>query len=398
MPGLVAGALGAGVHDAFSDAVNALGHDFAMLTTEGRGPALRGRMVGEVLRSAPLWHRLDSLGAPLLRTRSVLSPAAALARYLTSANDIDLLHMEVAYPFGAAAMLAATAARWRGPIAVTPMGEDTLTLDECLYGFRRYLVPRLLVDSVLRRAACIRCISPLHERLLVPLAPRTPRRVIPLNVSAGIVAASKESDEVRAARRRQARVSLEAELGIPGRRIVLSLGRLHPFKGIDILIRAMSQVPDAILVIAGPSLRIRATGDEASRLARLVHDLALDERVRFLGPVTGARAMELLAAADVVCVPSRLESLNKVCVEAIAVGTTFVVTETTGISAWARTANLGVVVPPCDESALAAGLIAALSHPQPPAAADIQRFVDQFSPATVAAAVLEFYEDVLGKR
>jgi glycosyltransferase involved in cell wall biosynthesis len=343
-----------------------------------------------------MWRRLDNVAAPWLRTRMVLSSSAALAGYLRSRGDFDLLHVEVAYPFGASAMLAAAASRWPGPIAITPMGEDTLLVPECHYGFRRHLAPRWLVDHALERAACIRCISPLHERVLARLAPKVPRRVIPLNVSNAVIGASQESAEARAIRRRNARAAVDVEFDAVGRPLILSLGRLHPFKGIDLLVGALRQVPDALLLVAGPSLRSRASGDERTRLARLADSLGIADRVRFLGPTSGDRALQLMAAADVVAVPSRLESLNKVCVEAVAVGTPFVVTDTTGIEAWARKANVGIVVPAQQEDALAAGLIDAIGRgPLDPGC--IKGFVDQFSPRTVAAAVVEFYRDVLGR-
>jgi glycosyltransferase involved in cell wall biosynthesis len=231
--------------------------------------------------------------------------------------------------------------------------------------------------------------------VIAELAPDTPRRVIPLNVSTATVAAAHEPPTDRDERRRRARHALDAELKLDGRPVVLSLGRLHPFKGIDLLVSAMASVADATLVIAGPSLRSRAAGDEATRLEQQVERLGLGGRTHFLGPVGPDRAMQLLAAADVVAVPSRLETLNKVCVEAVAVGTPFVVSDTTGISAWARGSGVGVVVPAGDESALAAGLVRALAAP-PPEAAAIAAFVDQFSPATVAAAVMAFYRDVTG--
>jgi glycosyltransferase involved in cell wall biosynthesis len=399
MPGLRPGALGASVHEAFASEVNDLGHDFRVLTT-GVSIAAAGPPFAEVLStpSAAAWRRVDAVAAPWLRTRTLLSSAAALARYLRHANDIDLLHIEVAYPFGAAAMLGAAAAHWPGPIAITPMGEDTLVVEECHYGFRRYRVPRWLIDRLLGAAVCIRSISPLHDRLLAPLAPGTPRRVIPLNVSTAVVEAARESAGPRVDRRRDARAAVDGELGLGGRPIVLSLGRLHPFKGLDVLIGAFRQIPDAVLLVAGPSLRSRARGDEGTRLARLAHELALSDRVRFLGATTPARALQLLAAADVLAVPSRLESLNKVCVEATAVGTPFVVTETTGISEWARRANIGVVIPPSDEHVLAEAIVTLLRHPPAPSAADISTFVEQFSPRTVAAAVIDFYQERLRSR
>ena len=396
MPGLGSDALGARVHQDFAASVNALGHDFQIWTTPPRTAPTGRSAIGRVLPLSSAWCLADDVAAPLLRTRQVLSPAAALAKHLgASTAAFDLLHIEVAYPFGAAAMLAAAAARWKGPIAITPMGEDTVVLEQYHYGFRRHFFPRRLVDRALRGAAAIRCISPLHERVIAPLAPSTPRRVIPLNVSSAAVAAANESADARAERRRSARQAVDAELDLGGHPIVLSLGRLHPFKGIDLLIGALAQIPDAMLLIAGPSLRSRAAGDEGSRLAADVERRGLASRVRFLGAVGPERAMQLLAAADVVAVPSRFETLNKVCVEAVAVGTTFVVTETTGIASWARSSGVGIVVPPDDETALARGLVTALAAP-PLGPESIRAFVEQFSPLTVARAVMDFYHDVTG--
>jgi glycosyltransferase involved in cell wall biosynthesis len=396
MPGLGPEALGARVHQDFAGAVRSLGHGFRMLTTETQSPG-RHTAIGDVLPLSSAWRRVDALAAPWLRTRLVLSPAAALAAHLRAAPDaLDLLHVEVAYPFGAAATLAAAAASWRGPIAVTPMGEDTLVLEDCHYGFRRHVVPRWAVGRTLRHAAAIRCISPLHERIVAPLAPDVPRRVIPLNVSSAVVSASEESSEARAARRAAARHAVDEAYGTAGRALVLSLGRLHRFKGIDVLVGAMRHLPDAMLLVAGPSLSNRTVGDEATRLAALVEDAGLAGRVRFLGAVGPDEAIRLLAAADVVAVPSRLESLNKVCVEAVAVGTPFVVTETTGISAWAHGSGVGHVAPAGDDQALAHGIAAALTDMPHLDPVRVRTFVAQFSPPTVAAAVIAFYQEATG--
>jgi glycosyltransferase involved in cell wall biosynthesis len=397
MPGLSAGSLGAGVHQDFADEVRRLGHAFRMLTTAAAPSSGARAPVGDTLPLAAGWRALDAVMAPWLRTRSVLSPGAALARHLRAEGDrCDLLHSEVAYPFGVATMFGAARAGWKGPIAITPMGEDILMLPEAGYGFRRYALPSRAVAWALGRAAAIRCISPLHERVIAEIAPATPRRVIPLNVSTDVISAAREDADTRAARRGQARRALETELGCANRPIVLAVGRLHPFKGIDLLIGALRRLPDAVLVIAGPSLVVQPTGDERARLAHLVDNWNLGARVRFLGRVPPKRALQLMAAADVVAVPSRLESLNKVCVEAAAVGTPFVVTETTGIASFARAAGIGVVVPSNDEEALAHGVSETLRGGAPLDGARRAAFVEQFSPSAVAHAVVDFYRAVTG--
>src|SRR4051812_37699353 len=100
MPGLGSDALGARVHQDFSSEVNALGHEFRILTTARQAPTSDRAPIGEVLATSPLWRRLDALAAPWLRTRMVLSPSAALAQHLSTNRHFDLLHVEVVYPFG----------------------------------------------------------------------------------------------------------------------------------------------------------------------------------------------------------------------------------------------------------------------------------------------------------
>lgn len=397
MPGLAPGALGWVVHRDFASAVEQLGHSFEMLTTTAAGSSAP-RDAGPIraLPTSAAWQRTAVLAAPWLRTRQLLPSAAALAAYLRRAgSSVDVLHVEVAYPHGTAAALAAWASGWRGPLVVTPMGEDTLVIDEDRYGFRRHALPNALVKWTLQRAAHVRCISPLLERWIADLAPATPRRVVPLNVSAETAAAGEETPAERSARRLRARRALDSEFGTAGRPLVLSLGRLHPFKGIDTLVRAMPGVADAMLLIAGPSLAVHPHGDTAARLLRVADEVGVGNRVRRVGPIAPERALEILAGADVVAVPSRLESLNKVCIEAAAVGTPFVVTSTTGISAWVPEHGVGLVVPPQDPPALAGAIARVVTGQWQIDAQRCAVFVGQFSPRAVAAQVVEIYESVL---
>ena len=76
----------------------------------------------------------------------------------------------------AAAMIATARSGWKGPVAVTPMGEDVLVVADRSYGMRRHAVPAALVNRTLRRADALRCISPMFERHIAALSPHNPRR------------------------------------------------------------------------------------------------------------------------------------------------------------------------------------------------------------------------------
>lgn len=432
MPSLGPDALGWGVHRDFAAAVERLGHSFELLTTPqpgvvgppaSSGPTAeiiggrdggdgieaggdRGDGIGNggdggatVLAEPPRSHMWARLGRPLLRTRQILPAAGALAGYLKSdGDDIDLLHLEVAYPHATAGTLAAARSGWKGPVAVTPMGEDILIVSDRSYGVRRYPVPAALVKWTLRRAAALRCISPLAEQTIARLSPHNPRRMIPLNISEEAVRAAGNHDNERSRFRAAARARIDEEFGTAGRPLVLSFGRLHPFKGIDYLVDAAASIGDATVLVIGPSMTVRPFGDIADALRRRAEERGVAAKVNIAGSVHPSRALEMLAAADVVVVPSPLESLNKVCMEAAAVGTPFVVTRTTGISAWVPEEGVGIVVPPRNAAAIAWAIEEIIDGHFVYDMAAAAGFAGRFSPDTVAAEVMEFYEDIVDGR
>jgi len=426
MPSLGPDALGWKVHLDFAAAVNRRGHEFRLLTTPRPGTetapgaetmagvdgvsargadsgsdVAAGRAVDravEVLEEPHAWRRFAAPARPLLRTRILLPAAGALAKHLKEHGAaIDLLHIEVAYPHGAAAALAVARTGWPGPVVVTPMGEDFLTVRDRSYGMRRYPAPAALVSWSLRRAAALRCISPMAERRIAKISPDNPRRTIPLNISDEAAAAAAMDGNERTRYRQTARAALDEEFGTAGKPVVLSFGRLHPFKGIDFLVDAAAKIGDATVLVVGPTMNVRPFGDVATLLERQASRLGVADKVKIAGSVHPSRALEVLAAADLVVVPSPLESLNKVCMEAAAVGTPFAVTETTGIADYVPDEGVGIVVPPRNTAALAWAIDEVLEGHFCPDAARQAEFASQFTPDRIAAQVLDFYEQLLNR-
>ena len=137
-------------------------------------------------------------------------------------------------------------------------------------------------------------------------------------------------------------------LGIPaGRRIVLALGRLHPNKGFDVLIRALPRLPGTHAVVAGE-------GPEREALQALARQQGVAERVLFPGWRDDTAA--LLAAADVLACPSRHEPLGNVVVEAWSAARPIVAAAAAGPRELIRPGEDGLLVPPEDVEALATSL------------------------------------------
>ena len=131
------------------------------------------------------------------------------------------------------------------------------------------------------------------------------------------------------------------------RPIVLFVGRLVPYKGVDVLLDALSGVDAAGLIVGdGPS---RAQLESSARA------LGIENRVKFVGSVTDEELAAMYRACDVFVLPSvtRQEAFGVVQLEAMAAGKPVISTDLgTGVGWVNRHAETGFVVPPRDPVAL----------------------------------------------
>jgi starch synthase len=80
-------------------------------------------------------------------------------------------------------------------------------------------------------------------------------------------------------------------------------------------------------------------------LEGLARELGIAHRVRFLGSVPNDRVHELIYAADVAVFPSLAEATSIACLEAMACGTTVIVSDVGGLPEIVRDGETGIVVP-----------------------------------------------------
>ena len=109
---------------------------------------------------------------------------------------------------------------------------------------------------------------------------------------------------------------------LKGKRILLFLGRLHPKKGLDLLIRAFgevrSQAPDWRLVIGGSVSGTDVGPDDLAILRDLADRLCPPHSVIFCGLLEGEDKWGALCAADAFVLPSHQENFGMAVVEALS--------------------------------------------------------------------------------
>ena len=266
----------------------AQGMDVEVMTLDATG-----RLPRKEVRDGVLVRRFH-----IGRRRGRFHLSAALATWLwRNAADFDLLH---AHGYHAPiAFQTALAARRRGVLfIVSPHYHGTGHTP----AMRLLHVPYGPLGSwMMRSATRIICVSHAERDLVIQhFRQRTRTRVIPNGV---------EVQQIRKARP----FDLDH-----GSKVILSVGRLEPYKGVERVVRAMPFLPRQyrlVLIGGGPA---------KSMLEGLVHSLALDGRVSLLGFVERSELDRWYRTAGTYISLSRHEAFGITLLEAAAAGSSII--------------------------------------------------------------------------
>jgi glycosyltransferase involved in cell wall biosynthesis len=283
-------------------------------------------------------------------------------------HKYDLVHVEGVYPYGFIAAIGSG----KTPYMVTVQGADVIDLPDYDYGYRRFRLPRMAVKYTLDRAALIRVISSLLGDYLQKEGLASSARIVTI-LRAIEASAFPTGGQTLGEARADGRQMLAEKYGIGlPRPVIMSLSRLHPFKGLEYLVDALKIVVDERrrageeppwLLIGGPSRSTEHYGDYREFLGKRAENSGVSSYVIFTGQIEHNHVRAHLAGADVFVCPSILEAQNKVVPEAAAVGTPSVVTETTGIASYLAPQDACVAVPPSSAEALAEAIMRLLRDP-----------------------------------
>lgn len=262
--------------------------------------------------------------------------SAAVARLRGEGRAPDVLHAHV---FAAGFFAVIAGRRWRVPVVVSEHHSDIIEgrLDGLTARIARYTY---------RHADLVCPVSTLLERSLLRFEPRARCEVVGNVVDFDVFGSSSRP-----------------ERRLPGSRL-LAVAGLYRYKGLPDLLDAVRSLarnrPEVTLGVVGD-------GPERAGLEALAEGLP----VTLLGARTRIEVAALMRDADVLAMPSLVETFGIAAVEALAAGLPVVCTSACGV-ADVVAAQGGVVVPPADPNELCSALAVLLDRAEgvPPAALD----------------------------
>jgi glycosyltransferase involved in cell wall biosynthesis len=278
--------------------------------------------------------------------------SAPLLRWLwTHVRDFDVVHVHALFSF--APVAAAYCARLRGiPYVVSPHGVLNIWGRENRRPLLKSGSIRWVEGPLLRHAATVQFTSRqeieefghLHVKVRTDVIPHP----MPADDDSSLMESSSQLTEGSSqltedsSRLRGGFQPSPSLVALAERPAILFLARIHPIKGLDLLLRAFAGIiqrhPAAVLLVAG-------TGEAAlvAGLRELAESLNIGKSIHWTGFVKGPLKRWLLERADVFVLPSWSENFGVAVAEAMAAGVPVVVTKGVGIADIVVATDCGLV-------------------------------------------------------
>jgi teichuronic acid biosynthesis glycosyltransferase TuaC len=309
----------------------------------------------------PRFTLIPKFGGPY-NPKMIARAVLPLAKRLHAQNPFDLIDAEFFYPDGPAAMRLSDALGI--PFTVKARGADIHH-----WGDAKGCGAQILEAGA--KAAGLLAVSGALKADMVALGMDASKILVHYT---GL-------DQARFAPRD--RMVEKTKLGITGP-LILSVGALIPRKNQALLIEALSQLPEATLMLAGH-------GESEAHYRTLAATFKVADRVRFMGSVAHDDLPVLFAAADIMALVSASEGLANAWVEALACGTPVVASNVGGAPELIRSPDAGRVVGQ-NVPEIVAAVQELLDNPIPPKRVAAQ--VAHFSWDTNARALEEFFRHI----
>ncbi len=331
----------------------AKGHSVVLLTPASNAPheteTRYDRAEPYIIQRSRAWRRLFHWGGsrvPVLNRCARLLMVLLVFRMALRLRDADAIVVGHILPLG---WIASAIKRMRGTRIIT------VTYGEDVSVYRNGPRTRPMLEAALAASDAVTSLTAITARQIAELAPPCAGRltVIPPPVNPEIAAIPAAEG-----------AALRGKHGMLDRRVLLTVARMVPRKGVDVTMEALAllapEYPDLIYLVIG-------TGPDLPRLQTLRTRLDLADRVQFLGEVEDQRPF--FHACDVFVMPNRTmpdgeqEGYGIVFAEAGLAGRPVIAGRSGGAVEAVEDGVTGFVVDPGDPRAVAGAIRRLLDDP-----------------------------------
>ncbi len=306
----------------------------------------------------PVLPKVGMSIAPFLLAQAV---KPAIGRMIDEGFDFDLIDAHYFYPDGVAAAMLAR--HFNKPLVITARGSD-ITL------FPGYALPRRQILWAARRAdAVITVCNALRDE------------VVAMGIDADRVVSLRNGVDLQLFRPTERKANPMFTL--------LAVGHLVPVKAQDLIIGALTLLPDVRLVLAGD-------GPDRAKLENLARELKVSDRVSFLGAVPQAQLRAHYGAADALVLSSSREGWANVLLEAMACGTPVVASRVYGTPEVVASPEAGVLMRERSYQGVADAVT--LLRANYPDRAATRRYAERFSWDDTTEGQIRLFDEVLARR
>jgi teichuronic acid biosynthesis glycosyltransferase TuaC len=317
--------------------------------------------------SHPRYLVIPKIGMNLAPFTLYRAMGAEMRRLMAEGLTFDLIDAHYFYPDGVAAVWLARA--FNLPVVVTARGTDINLIPA--YAFPR----RLILAAADKADGIVTVCRALKERL------------VELGVSDDRIRVLRNGVDLDLFCPRD-RLSLRRKMGLNGFTIA-SVGHLIERKGHHHVIRALSGMPDATLLIAGD-------GPKRAALEALAANLGVTQRIRFLGALDQSAVCDVYNCADVSVLASSREGWANVLLESMACGAPVVASAVWGTPEVVSSPEAGVLMPSLDSDGVLSGLKAIRSLPSERARTRL--YAEGFDWRSTTEGQVELFREILARR
>jgi N-acetyl-alpha-D-glucosaminyl L-malate synthase BshA len=296
--------------------------------------------------------------------------------------DLDLLHVHYAIPHSVSALLARQMLAVRGrklPFVTTLHGTDIT-----LVGLDRSYLP--ITRFGIEESDGVTSISQyLKDKTLEEFHIKNPIQVIPNFVNCDVYTPFETAEARSAAREAYA---------YPGENILIHLSNFRPVKRVTDVVKVFAKVVERVPA----RLLLVGDGPDRSSAEWLAHNLGIQDRISFLGKQESVN--ELLPIADLMLMPSELESFGLAALEAMACKVPTIATNVGGVPELIEDGVTGHLFPVGATDAMSYAAIELLTDEtkrEAMATAGRQSAQKRFCASRIIPLYEEYYEQVLNK-